>query len=217
MEPQPLSSLQVCQQGLTCFAHSTSKTDSLEQILRIFYKTIKFYSLLQQKEDEFRLNKCSIQIEKSIEILGVIQGVHLIEEFACPDNQGLYFIQRASLEKCISRVFLFGYNFLSNLRLAEKLDLVQLPDIARVAIGHCSLLRLATDISYLFYRLLAISEGVQTGRLWQVAISVSKVFTVTSTLILRILNAEAALFVLALTSISILTDMSNLAKKEKWV
>lgn len=213
-----ISSIRVCQQRLTHFAQSTSKTDFLEKILRIFQKTIKLCFLFQEKgEEALRLNKCFIQIGKSIEVLGVFQGIHLVEEFACPDAQGLYLIQRASLQKCIGRVFLFVYNFLSNLRLAEKLDLIHLPKITRIAIGQCSLLRLATDISYLFYRLLAISEGIRTGRLWQVAISVSKVFTMTSSLILRMSNAHAAFFVLVLTSVSILTDLGSLAKKENWI
>ncbi len=213
-----LSSIQVCQQKLTYFAQSTSKTDFLEQILRIFQKAIKFCFLLQVKgEEAFRLNKCSIQIRKSIEILGVFQGIHLIEEFACPNAQGLYLIQRASLQKSLSRVFLFAYNFLSNLKLAENLDLIHLPKITQIAIGQCSLLRLAIDISYLFYRLLVISEGIQAKKLSQVAISVSKVFTVASSLILRMLNAQPTFFVLALTSVSILTDLGSLAKKEKWI
>lgn len=213
-----ISSIQVCQQRLTHFAQSTSKTDFLEQILRIFQKTIKLCFLLQEKgEEALRLNKCSIQIGKSIEILGVFQGIHLVEEFACPDAQGLYLIQRASLQKCTGRVFLFVYNFLSNLRLAENLDLIHLPKSIRIAIGQCSLLRVATDVSCLFYRLLAIPEGIRTGRLWQVAISVSKVFTVTSSLILRMLNVQATFFVFVLTNVSILTDLRSLAKKGNWI
>ncbi len=203
-----ISSMQVCQQRLTHFAQSTSKTDCVEQILRIFQKAIKLCFLFQEKgEEAFRLNKCSIQIGKSIEILGVFQGIRLVEEFACPDAQRLYLIQRASLQKRIGRVFLFVYNFLSNLRLAEKLDLIYLPKITRIAIGQCSLLRLATDVSYLFYRLLAIIEGIRTRRLWQVAISISKIFTATSSLILRMLNTQATFFVLVLTGVSILTDL----------
>jgi hypothetical protein len=217
MESQPLSPVQICQQGLTHFAKSTSKTQTLGQVLRIFYKTIRFFSLLKEKEDGFKFHKCSLQIKGSMEILGVVQGVHLIEEFLCPDSQGQYFLQRASLQKCAGRGFLFGYNFLSNLKLIEKLELASLPDIARIAIGGASLLRLATVISYLFYRLLKLSDGIRTGRLWQVAVSVAKIFTVTSTLILSVSNAEAPLFVLALTSVSILTDMGSLAKTEKWV
>ena len=213
-----ISSIRGCQQRLTHFAQSASKADFLEQILRIFQKTIKFCFLLQEKgEEALRLNKCFIQVGKSIEIFGVFQGIHLVEELACPEAQGLYLIQRASLQKCIGRIFLFVYNFLSNLRLAENLDLIHLPKITRIAIGQCSLLRLATDSSYLFYRLLAISEGIRTERLWQVAISASKVFTVTSSLILRMLNTQATFFVLVLTGVSILTDLGNLAKKENWI
>ena len=213
MRSQPLASVRVCQQGLTHFAKSTSKTDSLERILRIIRKSIRFSSLLQGKGE----GSCSIQIGKTIEVLGVIQGFHLIEEFACPDNQGHYFIQTASLQKCIGKGFLFGYNFLSSLKLAEGLDLIHLHEVTRIAIGPCSLLRLATDISYLFYRFFVISEGIRTGKLWQVAISVSKIFTVTSALILKMVDTQAALIVLVLTSVSILTDASNLAKTEKWV
>lgn len=209
---EPISSIRICQQKLTYFTHSTRKTDCVEQILRIFQKAIKLCFLLQEKGKEaLRLNQCSIQIGKSIETLGVFQGIHLVEEFVCPDAQGLYLIQRASFQRCSSRGFLFVYNLLSNLRLAEKLDLLHLPKITRIAIGQCSLLRLATDISYLSYRLLAISEGIRTGKLWQVAISVSKVFTVTSSLILRTLNAQATFFVLVLTSVSILTELNSLA------
>ncbi len=211
-----LSPLRVCQQGLTHFSQSASKTNSLEQILRIFHKTIKIISLLLEKAGAL-LNKCSIQIEQSVEVLGVVQGVQLIQEFSCPDSQGLYLFQSASWQKCLGRGFLFGYNILSNLKLAEKLELIHLPEMTRIAIGSCSILRLATDVSYLFYRLSALSEGIRTGRLWQAAISVSKVFTTIFSLILRILNVRATLLVLALTCVSVLTDVSNLAKTEKWI
>lgn len=213
MKSQILPPLRVCQQGLTHFSQSTTKTNSLEQILRIFHKTIRFFSLLLEKGKGL----CSVQIEHSIEILGVIQGVHLIQEFTCPDNQGLYLFQRASWQRCVGRGFLSGYSLLSNLKLAEKLELIHLPEFTRIAIGRCSFLRLATDISYLLYRVSVISEGIRTGRLVQVAISISKIFIVISTLTLGVLNAQATLVVLALTGLSVLTDISNLAKMEKWI
>ncbi len=208
--------VRICQQRLTQFVQCTSKTHSLEIILRIFHKTIKFFSLLLQKGEAF-LNKCSLQILKSIEMLGVIQGIHLIQEFVCPDDTGLYLFQRASLEKCLGRGFLFGYSFLSNLNLAEKLELLQLPKAARMAVGHCSLLRVATDVSYLFYRLFSLIEGIRKKKLAQAAIAISKIFTIISTLILTILNAQVPFLVLALTGISILTDTANLARMEQWI
>lgn len=215
---ESILSIRTCQERLTHFTHSTWKIDCVEKILRISQKTIKFYLFFQGKgEEALRLNKCFGQVGKSIETLGVFQGIHLIEEFACPDDQGLYLIQRVSLQRCFSRVFLFAYTFLLNLRLAEKLDLICLPKITRIAIGQCSLIRLATDISYIFHRLLTIGEGIRTGKLWQVAISVSKVFTITSSLILRMLSTQATCFALVLTSVSILTDLGSLAKKEKWM
>lgn len=201
-----LSSIRTCQQGLTHFSLATRKTASLEVVLRIFQKTIRFFSILRDQGEAFTFQKCSTQIGDSIEVLGVFQGVHLIQEFACPDSHGLYLLQRSSRQRCASRCFLVGYNFLSNLKFAKKLELIHLPEITRVAIGSCSSLRVATDFSYLLYRLSVISEGVRTGRLWQVAISISKIFTTTSTLILRIFNARATLILLALTSLSLLTD-----------
>src|SRR5271170_5694443 len=122
MELQPLSPVKVCQQGLTHFVKSTTKTQTLSQVLRIFYKTIRFFSLLYEKEEGFKFHKCSLQIKESIEILGLVHGVHLAHELLCPDTQGQYFIQRASIQKCAGRGFLFGYNFLSNLKLVEKLE-----------------------------------------------------------------------------------------------
>jgi hypothetical protein len=214
MELQPLSSVQVWQQGLSHFAKSTSKTQTLEQVLRIINKTIRFFSLLYEKEVA---SNCSRQIKGSIEILGVVQGIHLAHELLCPNAQGQYFVQRASLEKCIGQGLLFGYNFLSNLKLAEKLELAPLPEFTRIVICGSTLLRLATDISYLFYCILSLREKIRRGRVWQVAISVSKIFIFTSTLILRFFNAEATLFVLALTGVSILTDMGSLAKTENWI
>ena len=114
-------------------------------------------------------------------------------------------------------VFLFGYNFLSNLKLAEKLELIRLAEMTRVVVGRCSLFLLATDSCYLLYRLCVIIEGLRTNKTLQVAASASKIFTVTSTLILTILNTQAAFLVLGLTGISVLTDVVYLAKTEKWL
>jgi hypothetical protein len=214
MEYRPLSTVKACQTGLTHFVKSTSKTHSFGQMLRIAHKALRFFSLLFEKE---MASKCSSQIKGSIEILGVVQSVHLVEEFLCPDSQGQYFVQRASLEQCIGRGLFFGYNFLSNLKLGEKLELAPLPEFTRIVICGTTLLRLATDISYLFYRILNLREKIRRGRVWQVAISVSKIFIFTSTLLLRFFNAETLLFDLALTGISILTDAGNLAKTEKWI
>jgi hypothetical protein len=139
MEPLPLSAVQACQTGLAHFAKSTSKTQTLGHVLRIINKTIRFFSLLYEKEVA---SNCSRQIKGSIEILGVVQGVHLAHELLCPDAQGQYFIQRASLEKCVGQGLLFGYNFLSNLKLAEKLELAPLPEFTRIVICGSTLLRL---------------------------------------------------------------------------
>lgn len=212
-----LSSIRSYQQGLTHFSLAIRKTASLEIVLRIFQKTIRIFSILRDQGEVFTFQKCSIQIGDSIEVLGVVQGVHLIQEFICPDSQGLYLMQRSSRQRCASRCFLVGYNFLSNLKFAKKLELLHLPEITRVAIGSCSSLRVATDFSYLLYRFSVINEAMRTGRLWQVAISISKIFTTTSTLILRIYNARASLLLLALTSLSLLTDAVYLAKMEKWI
>lgn len=204
-----VSSVHAFQHALEGFAQSTAKTRSLAQVLRIFHKAIRLFSLSQKK--------VAIHLENTIGSLGMIQGVRLVQEFVCPDSQGLYFIQRESWQRCVGRGFLFGYSFLLNLNLAEKLELISLPNITRIAIGRCSLLRLAADSCYLLYRLTVISEGLRTGKLWQVLVSASKVCTVAGALLLRLSNTQAALFEFALRACSILTDASDLAKSEKWI
>jgi hypothetical protein len=204
-----VSPVRLFQHALEGFVQSTAKTKSLEQILRIFHKTIRLFSLSQKK--------AAIHLENTIETLGVVQGIHLIQELVCPDRRGLYFLQRESWPRCVGRGFLFGYNLLLNLKLAEKLELLNLPSVTRVAIGRCSLLRLATSSSYLLYRLTVITEGIRQGRLWQVAISASKICTVACALLLRLSSAQAPLLEFALTAVSLLTDVGNLAKMEKWI
>lgn len=204
-----VSPVQFFQHALEGFAQSTAKTKSLSQVLRIFHKTIRVFSLSQKK--------AAIHLENTVETLGVVQSIHLVQEFVCPDRQGLYFIQRENWQRCVGRGFLFGYNFLLNLKLAEKLQLLSLPAVTRIAIGRCSLFRLAMSSSYLLYRLTVITEGIRTGRLWQVAISASKICTVAGALFLMLSSTQAPLFEFALSVCSILTDASNLAKMEKWI
>lgn len=213
MQCRSLLPIQICQQGLSEFAQMTSKTDSLERCLRIFYKTIKLCQEFRQflgQSKILQLDRCSIQIIDCVETLGIVQGIHLVQEFVCPDKQGKYLIQRASLPKWMGRIFLCGYNCLLNLKLAEKLAFIHLSAMHRIAIGRCSFLLLTNNSFYLLYRLCAMSEAIRAKRFWQVAVSIAKIFITTSKLILKIFNTQAPLFSLSLTCLSLLTDLIHL-------
>lgn len=210
-----LKPIQIYQQGLNGFAHIVSNTSSLEKVLRIIYKAIKFYSEMYSatgKTIALGFTNLSLQIRNSSEILSSIQSVNLMQGLTCPNRQGLYFFQRMSWQRCAGKIFFLFYSILSNIRLAAKLKFIDLGKISKVAIGHLPIFRLTTGSFYMLYCFCTVGEGIRTKGWFKVTTSIGKIFVTALTLFLQALNIKRSLFILAINGVSCAIDTLCLAK-----
>lgn len=151
---------------------------SLETILRVATKGIKFYIEVRKAQKKVILFGCSklqLQLQDSIDILGFVQTFHYIQDICCRDKTGHYFFQRLSWQKCGSRIFLLFYVILADLKLVAKYRCVQFEKLDRVAFWGLSPLQLTMKCSFISYRFFAACEGKRARVWWKVVISLAKI------------------------------------------
>lgn len=200
--------VQAFQYGLNGFAQVVSKTNSLEKLLSIAYKAIRLYSQIKNTaEGTFGLTKLSMQVKSSVEILRVVLLVNLMQELMSPNKEGVYFFRRASWQKCVGRIFLLFYSFLSNIKLAAKLELIQIEKINRIAIGRLTIFNFLTEGQYIFYCACTAAEGMRTKSWSRVAASIGKISVAALALVLEGLNAKMSFYAPIVTALSLTIDV----------
>lgn len=202
--------IQAYQHGLNSFNKVVSRTDSLERLLRIVEKAIRIYSQIQDlygKIVDAGIVKLSLQVKSGIEILGVVLSVNLMQELMCPDKDGLYFIRKASWQKCLGRIFLLFYSLLANIKLAAKFEWISIEKINKIAIGHLTIFKALTGVFYVLYYVSVVGEGVRVKHWFKVATSIGKIFVTISALSLAANDISTLNCVLTITSLSFTIDV----------
>lgn len=201
--------IQSYNRSITILAALVSHTDSLERLLKITDKVIRLRIQMHRVMETVcfaGFGKLHCQLRDSIEILGVMQSIHLIEQLTCPNEKGSYFFQRMPWKRNAERVFLACYSCLSNTRWLEQLGFIELRKIGHKFVGNLSVLKLITDCSYIFYRIFVIGQAIQTKTWWKVAMSIGKIFVVIMTLATSAWNLHP-LGTLGLTGLSLSLDI----------
>lgn len=203
------------QQSLKVFVDLISKTDSLERLLSIAYKSIQFYAEVVKTKGiviSAGLSKLNCQLEGSVEILAGVQIVSILHELTCRDVKGLYLFQSACWQKSAGRIFLLCYYLLADLKFYDKFGFIRLGKIAKAAICHFPVLSLIRKCCYVLYRICAVLEGVKTKNWWKVALSICKIFIVIFTIIVTAQGFHTA-FCISIISLDLTLDCVGIAKK----
>lgn len=174
-------------------------TDSLERFLRIIDQVVQ---ILQRPV----FSKLHHQLRDSIEILGIVQSIHLVQELTIPNDQGLYFLQRVAWQRSAGRISLACYSILRHLRWMDKLGFIALGKIGCASVGNASLLRLLIDSSYIFYRLSIAAEGIRIRSKGRVVVSLGKVCVVAAMLALSVWKIQKLICHLGLLGLNLLLD-----------
>lgn len=208
--------IQSFQQRLKAAGDILSSTSSLEPILRVASKAIKFYIEIGKSQGKvifLEYTKLQSQLQDSIDILGFVQTFHYIQELFCPDRKGFYIFNRYSWQKCASRIFLLCYSMLTDLKLVAKFGFVQLEKINKISFWSLSPLRLAIKSTYIFYRFFAVCEGVRTKVWWKVVVSLGKIVMNILGIIIAAQNISSIPCLLAVSGISLGLEGFDMAKK----
>ena len=196
-----------------------SQTETTERLVRIADAAVQLHIGMMhalKTEASAAFSKMHQQFRGTIEILGLAQTGFLLRELTCPDENGAYFFQRYSWQRSASRVFLACYSFFRNLEWMKKLELAELPKMSRIIAGNLSLLRLATECSYIFYRAFVFADSVRTGTTWKIAVSVGKIVVTASFLIISAWKVQSIVATLGLTALNLVLDCCILKKRVEY-
>ena len=160
------------------------------------------------------INKLSLQIRNSVEILATVQSVNLLKELTCPNKEGVYLFHRASLQKCASKIFFLFYSILSHIKFAEKFNFIHLGKISQAALGHLPIFKLATGSMYALSCACTAGDEIRTKGWFKIITSIGKVFITAITLVLEALSIQRTFCTLLLTGTSCTIDIFCLAKNE---
>lgn len=132
------------QRGLNQANEAISKSENLEKVAKVTFKTIDFVSLLTGKVvTAFKL--FSSRLKETADVLELFCFVGRFKELACPDNKGQYFLQKSTWQKCADRIFLTTASVFKTINMAAKFTFISLGKAAKFAFGKVPVLKLIPD------------------------------------------------------------------------
>ena len=201
--------IQFYSQTMTSLGRLVWQIDGLDRLLKVADQATFLYIEIMHalKREAFEgFSKLHIQLGDSIGILGVAQGLALAQELTCPNKKGFYFFQHMSWQKSLGRVFLACYSFFRSLKWVQKLGFIEPGRIGRTLSGNLTILWLATECSYIFYRVSDVAESIRTKNTWKALIAAGKIFVSAASLAVSAWKTHNVFFSIALTAFNLVLD-----------